>query len=289
MKSTASLVILAAGMGSRFGGDKQIVPLSCLQWPLLRFTLFDAWLAGIRHVVIITRTGLVSFFERDIFPNFPDVRFDIVCQDQVEPKRAKPWGTGHAALCAKSAAQERFFIINADDFYGRKAIAQAVHFLESKIDGQYGCIGYSLANTLSLHGAVSRGIIRTDENDHVQSIDEYIQIQKHDDGQIYAVEHRTQQHVVLPNDQPTSLNLFAFDRSVFDVLQTKFEAFLEKQQESETAEFFLPSSVTSPDVLQHHVMHMIPTQDHWLGLTYANDLLEVEQQLNQLIDQGRYH
>ena len=284
MIDDCSLVILAAGMGSRFGGDKQIALVSRLNWPLLRFTLVDAQCAGIRHVVVVTRENLLPFFEQHIFPNFKNIHFDTVCQEDVAPElpsqRTKPWGTGHAALCAKNLAHERFIVINADDFYGRHAIAQAVEFL--KHNDTYGCVGYPLVNTLSKNGAVSRGIIQAEE-ESIQSIREHIKVQLLGDGKIHAIEQRSQKPTILPDDQPASLNLFALDRSVFNILQNKFQAFLNSGQDLSSAEFPLPSSITAPDTLQQHAMKLIPTTDYWIGLTYANDLPDVEAQLNQLI------
>ena len=286
MIDDCSLVILAAGMGSRFGGDKQIALVSRLHWPLLRFTLFDAQLANIRHVVIVTRNNLLPFFKQHIFPNFKNIRFDTVCQEDVAPtlpsQRTKPWGTGHAALCAQNLAHERFIVINADDFYGRQAIAQAAEFLKNKSSGEYGCVGYPIINTLSRNGTVSRGIIQADGG-YVQSIHEHVKVQLLEDGEIHAIEQRSQKSVIIPRNQPASLNLFALDRSVFYVLREKFQAFLNSGQDLSSAEFPLPSSITAPDALQQHAMKLIPTTDRWIGLTYANDLPDAEEQLNQLV------
>lgn len=276
-----SVVILAAGMGQRFGAAKQVVALSRYQWPLMRFNLVDAQRMGIQHVVLVTRTELVSYFQERLVPAFPRVRFDFICQNQEGPQRAKPWGTGHALLCAEPFAREQFLVLNADDYYGREAMADAVRFLE-KSRQHYGCVGYFLENTLSPNGAVSRGVIQTKGNCIIH-IEEYVQIQQKADG-IEAVEHRSQRKVILDPKQPVSLNLFVLNRSVFPLLAEKFQTFLDTNA-SEDAEFFLPTAITEQSDIP---MELIPTQARWLGLTYPEDQPYVEAQLDEWIEQGYY-
>ncbi|UPA28815.1 MAG: NTP transferase domain-containing protein [Verrucomicrobiota bacterium] len=283
-----SVVILAAGMGRRFGAAKQIVALSRYQWPLIRFNLVDAQKAGVRHVVIVTRSSLLPYFQQELVPALPEMKFDFVFQDQEVPhaiRRAKPWGTGHALLCAEPFTREQFVVLNADDYYGREAVDDAVQFLCHPGAQNYGCVGYFLENTLSPNGAVSRGVIRTEGN-RIIHIEEYVQIQRNASGVIEAVEHRSQRKVTLPSQQSVSLNLFALNRSIFPILERKFKAFLKDNASNKEAEFFLPTAVTASDAPTP--MELIPTQAHWLGLTYPDDLPYAGTQLNHLIAQGYY-
>ncbi len=272
-------------MGRRFGAAKQIVALSRYQWPLIRFNLIDGQKAGIRHVIIVTRSGLLPYFQQELVPALSEMKFDFVFQDQKGPQRTKPWGTGHALLCAEPFAREQFLVLNADDYYGRETVEDAVQFLCRSRGQNYGCVGYFLENTLSPNGAVSRGVIRTEGN-RIIHIEEYVQIQRNATGIIEAVEHRSQRKVILPPQQPVSLNLFALNRSIFPILERKFKAFLKNNASNEEAEFFLPTTITASDIPTP--MELIPTQAHWLGLTYLDDLPYAEAQLNHLIDQGYY-
>jgi UTP-glucose-1-phosphate uridylyltransferase len=297
MGDSVSLLILAAGLGSRFGADKQILKISSLQLPIFAFSLWDAVRNRITHAAIVTRSQLADFFERNIFPRFPSIRFDLVFQDQAKPElpanRIKPWGTGHAVLCAAGHIQGNFIAVNADDFYGPNAIATAIHFLESNNHpNQFCCVGYPLAHTLSPNGPVSRGIIQMDSQNFITSITEMTQIQRQSDGSIVA--HQIAQDtdhppIPLQPQQPVSLNLFGLHAHIFPILEQKFQSFLQKNGNSSTAEFYLPTAITAPNVLNKTItMKMLPTQDRWLGMTYPGDYLLVEDQLNQWIARGMY-
>jgi bifunctional N-acetylglucosamine-1-phosphate-uridyltransferase/glucosamine-1-phosphate-acetyltransferase GlmU-like protein len=296
MPHSVSLLILAAGLGSRFGSDKQILKVSSLQLPILAFSLQDAVKNNIAHAVIVTRSELADFFKKNIFPHFPSIHFDLVFQDQAMPKlpanRTKPWGTGHAVLCAQECIQGNFIVVNADDFYGPHAIASTVHFLENNHSNQFCCVGYPLIHTLSPNGPVSRGIIQTDSSNYVTSISEITQIQQQSNGSIFSP-HTTKgsNHfpLLLEPQQPVSLNLFGLNANIFPLLEQKFQNFLQQNENFLTAEFYLPTALTTPDILNKTItMKMLPTQDRWLGITYRNDLPFVEDHLNQLIAKGLY-
>jgi bifunctional N-acetylglucosamine-1-phosphate-uridyltransferase/glucosamine-1-phosphate-acetyltransferase GlmU-like protein len=296
MHCSVSLLILAAGLGSRFGGDKQILKISSLQLPILAFSLQDAVKNNIAHAVIVTRSELADFFEKDIFTRFPSIHFDLVFQDQATPKlpenRVKPWGTGHATLCAAGHIHGNFIVMNADDFYGYHAIASAIHFMENSKPNQFCCIGYPLSHTLSPNGPVSRGIIQMDSQNFITSIIEIIHIQRQPDGSIIApnaMKNSDSSPTLLQPQRPVSLNLFGLNANIFPILKQKFQNFLQKNGNSPTAEFYLPTAITASDVINKTIiMKMLPTQDHWRGITHKNDLPFVESQLNQFIDQGLY-
>jgi UTP-glucose-1-phosphate uridylyltransferase len=302
MHGTTSLLILAAGLGSRFGSDKQILKISSLQLPILAFSLQDAVKNNITHAVIVTRSELADFFEKNIFPYFPSVHFDLVFQDQTTPKlptnRIKPWGTGHAVLCAREHIRGNFIVVNADDFYGSHAMATVIRFLANNQPNQFCCVGYPLSHALSSNGPVSRGIIQMDSQNFVTSIVEITKIQQFSNGPITGHSTHTEKRkddpdedfpIPLQPQQPVSLNLFGLGANVFQILEQKFQNFLRQNGDSPTAEFYLPTAVTAPDVLNKIItMKMLPTQDRWLGMTYPNDRPFVENQLNQWIAQGVY-
>jgi NDP-sugar pyrophosphorylase family protein len=276
--------------------------ISSLQLPILAFSLQDAVKNNINHVVIVTRSELADFFEKNIFPYFPAIHFDLVFQNQTKPKlptnRIKPWGTGHAVLCAQEYIRSNFIVVNADDFYGPHAMGTAIRFFEDNPSNQFCCVGYPLNHTLSPNGPVSRGIIQTDSQNFVTSIVEMIKIQQLADGSITGYSPHTGNEkgnlsedspILLRPQQPVSLNLFGFHTTIFSILEQKFQNFIKKNDSSPTAEFYLPTTITAPDVLNKiTTMKMLPTQDRWLGMTYSEDRLFVENQLNQWIAQGMY-
>jgi UTP-glucose-1-phosphate uridylyltransferase len=302
MHDSCSLLILAAGLGSRFGADKQIVALSSLSLPIFGFSLQDAVKNNITHAIIVTRSTLANFFEKNIFPCFPAIHFDLVFQDQSLPSlpmgRLKPWGTGHAVLCAKDYISHYFIVINADDFYGQNAITIAANFLKSTFPNQYCCVGYPLIHTLSPNGPVSRGIIESDSQNFVTSITEMAHIEQGSNGTITAHKisektkssrHSSFSSITLQPQQPVSLNLFGLNSNIFPILEEKFQNFLKENDHSPTTEFYLPTTITAPDILNKIMtMKMLSTQDHWLGITYRDDLLFVENHLETLIAQGIY-
>ncbi|MDR1590401.1 MAG: hypothetical protein LBR92_00115 [Puniceicoccales bacterium] len=296
MHDTISLLILAAGLGSRFGSDKQILKISSLRLPILAFSLKDAVKNNITHAVIVTRSDLSDFFKKNIFPYFPSIHFDLIFQDQTMPKlpvnRIKPWGTGHAVLCAQEYIRGNFIIVNADDFYGPQAMATAIHFFENNHSNQFCCVGYPLSHTLSPNGPVSRGILQVDSQNSVISIVEMANIQQLPDGSIVGYSTHPEKEdvpILLGAQQLVSLNLFGLNAHIFAGLEQKFQDFLQQNGTSLTEEFYLPTALMAPDVLPKiTTMKMLPTQDRWLGMTFPDDCLFVENQLNQFIAQKIY-
>ncbi|MDR0590931.1 MAG: NTP transferase domain-containing protein [Puniceicoccales bacterium] len=293
MDTSVSLLILAAGLGSRFGSDKQILQIPPLGLPIFAFSLQDVLKNGVTHAVIVTRFELADFFETNIFPRFPAVHFDIIFQDLAGPElprnRIKPWGTGHAVLCAREYIRGNFVVINADDFYGADAIKAAINFVK-KSGAECCCIGYPLVRTLSAGGPVSRGIIEVDSENYVTAITEITQIQRLADGSIISLDSsKNFDPALLWPRRFVSLNLFGLGGDIFIILNQKFHLFLQKNQNSLTAEFYLPEAIAGPDVLGVGVaMKMLPTRGYWFGVTYREDLFLAEKRLREFVRRGLY-
>ncbi|MDR1303552.1 MAG: NTP transferase domain-containing protein [Puniceicoccales bacterium] len=293
MDTSVSLLILAAGLGSRFGLAKQILQIPPLGLPLFAFSLQNAVKNGVTHAVIVTRSELANFFEANIFPRFLAIHFDIIFQDLVGPKlprnRTKPWGTGHAVLCARDYIRGNFVVVNADDFYGAEAIGAAVNFVK-KNNTECCCIGYPLIQTLSASGPVSRGIIEVDSENRATAITEVTQIQRLADGSIISLNSaKNFDSALLWPQRLVSLNLFGLSRDIFTILEQKFYSFLQKNQNSPTAEFYLPGAIVGANIFGRKLaMKMVPTQDYWFGVTYRGDIALVEERLRELVAKGLY-
>lgn len=289
-KNDVTLLVLAAGLGSRFKGDKQVYLVSDRRVPLVFFAIEDAVKSGVRHVVIVTRREFFPFFEENIISRFPGVQFDLVvqqkqdfCPQKLADLRLKPWGTAHAVLCAKNKITGRFFVINADDYYGRHAINATVQFLKEGENALtvWSCVGYMLKNTLSENGPVSRGIIQLKEG-YIEGFCEthglHFSGQNIVDGNGNKVE----------NTSYVSLNLFGVDDSLFPFLEKQFSRFLQPFDQNpidetlfQSVEFGLPQNIA----VAGKKLKMIPTLDRWVGMTFQEDLQKVNSYLNTIYPQ----
>jgi NDP-sugar pyrophosphorylase family protein len=293
MKPT--LLILAAGMASRYGSMKQIQSFGPGGETIMDYSIYDAIRAGFGKVVFIIREDFAGDF-KDIFePKLKGkVETDYVYQDlrsfikdfEVPADRTKPWGTAHAVLCAKDAVKEPFAVINADDFYGRDAFEKAYKFLTSEVrEDLYAIIGYDLAKTLSENGTVSRGVCQVDGNGYLVSIAERTKVYR-ENGQIVYEEN--EQKSELPDDTKVSMNFWCFHPSVFEFTEKLFHDFLKESASNPKAEFFIP-------IIGDHLVRkgkgkieVIPTGAQWFGVTYKEDAPEVKASLEHLVHQGEY-
>ncbi len=285
---TTSLLILAAGIGSRFGDAKQIVKVSARQVPLLFFSIADAVSAGVDNIVVVTRRDLIDIFRKEIFAYFSDVNVEFVVQKidsfcpnnavRIIKNRKKPWGTAHATLVAKNAISGKFLLINADDYYGKSAIKNTVAFLknnatEGNLLSTWACTAYQLQKTLSPNGTVSRSLILPDENMFVKKFVEHHGIFV-DHGRVVDTFGN-----ILVESILTSMNLFALDDRIFTFLEQKFSQFIEENLKNDTllsAEFGLPQNILAADI----PVKILTTQDQWVGMTYHSDLEFVNNFLN---------
>ena len=290
-----TLLILAAGMASRYGSMKQTEGFGPGGETIMDYSIYDAIEAGFGKVVFIIRKDFADNF-RAAFDKklLGKIKVEYVYQemtDFVEPAlipagRTKPWGTGHAVLCAIDTIHEPFAVINADDFYGRDSFIKAADFLQNECDkNTYAIIGYRLNKTLSEHGTVSRGVCAVDENNHLVTITERTKIYRENGSIIFE---ETNQKFNLPDTTPVSMNFWCFHPSVFTITKDLFEDFVRSNSQDIKAEFFIPI------IADHFIKNlggkvkMIPTASQWFGVTYKEDATGVTDSIHQLVRQGDY-
>jgi NDP-sugar pyrophosphorylase family protein len=293
MADGPTLLILAAGMGSRYGGPKQIDPVGPGGEIILDYSVYDALRAGFADLVFVIRRESEADMRACVDERFGDVRVRYVYQELTglpegytcPDARAKPWGTGHAILSAAKAIDSPFCVINADDFYGRESFRIMGEFLRSPQPGQYAMVGYKLANTLSDHGTVSRGVCDV-HGGRLQTVTERTGISavgsdaQHIDGSGAAQP--------LSGDAIVSLNLWGFGPDIFAELEGQFREFLDHHLETPKAEFYIPSVVDRLIREQTATVDVLETPESWFGVTYPDDKARVVASIQQLINDGVY-
>ena len=294
MKPT--LLVMAAGIGSRYGGLKQLVGISPNQETIIDYSIFDAIRAGFGKVVFTIRKDIEEDFMAIVGRKWQDqIPIELVHQEldllpagfSLPPDRQKPWGTGHAVLMARHAVKEPFAAINADDFYGADAFQTLCRYLEQAQDGEqadYAMVGYQLSNTLSEHGTVSRGVCHADE--HLIEIVETHGIERWNSGARYPDE--TGHFVELTGREVVSMNFWGFTPSLFDHLETQFVDFLQTHGRQLRSEFLLPTVVGDLIKTGEAVVRVLHSSASWFGVTYREDLPFVQAQIQALVDRGVY-
>ncbi len=292
MKPT--LVILAAGMASRYGSMKQVEGFGPSGETIMDYSISDAVKAGFGKIVFLIRQQFEKNF-RELFASKLDgkVDYEFAFQEldmylngaEVPAERTKPWGTGHAVLCTKNVVNTPFAVINADDFYGFDAFKKAVSFLTEECDEKtYAVVGYPLMNTLSEYGTVNRGVCGLDEKGNLASVVERIGIGVQ--GEAVKVEDGLQP-VELAKDTVVSMNFWCFHPSVYDYYERDFKTFTDENLTVPKAEFLIPAVVDN-FIKEGGVVKVITTSARWFGVTYKEDAPAVQKQLNSLIEQGEY-
>lgn len=293
MKPT--LVILAAGMGSRYGGLKQLDEIGPNGEAIIDYSLFDAIRAGFGKVVFIIRKDFEDAFKE---------RFDKKLQGKIEveyayqsltdvpegfsipEERVKPWGTAHAILAARNLINEPFASINADDFYGKEAYKTAHDYLTSGIDDKKCCmIGYQLNKTLSEYGTVSRGLCNTDDNNNLVDVTEFTKIGK-EGNSIYFI--KGDKKTALKGSETVSMNFWGFHPSIMKSMWTAFEAFLQKEGKELKSEFYIPTHVDNLIKANKIETKVLTTTADWFGVTYKDDKPFVLKKIEDLIQAGKY-
>lgn len=302
MTNERTLVVLAAGIGSRFGeGIKQLQPVGPGGEVIMDYAIHDALEAGFNRVIFIIRHDIEELFERIIGDRVRPVcqarGVDVLCAYQEKTdlpggyvcpeNRVKPWGTGHALLSCKGMLHGGFAVINADDYYGKDAYQRAITFLNSlECDSRdtYGLVGFSLGNTLSENGGVTRGLCDTDQTGALTNIVETKNIVKTPTGAGVETDGKMR---LLENDTPVSMNMWAFTPDVLERLEDRFVNFLGEQLENEKSEFLIPTEIGG--MLNQGVrVQVLPTESRWFGMTYAADMPGVRAAFVAMTESGVY-
>jgi NDP-sugar pyrophosphorylase family protein len=290
-----TLLILAAGMASRYGSMKQTEGFGPGGETIMEYSIYDAIRAGFGKVVFIIRKDFAEGFKNNFEPKLKGkIKTEYVYQEMdyylngepVPEGRTKPWGTGHAVLCAMDAIQEPFAVINADDFYGRDAFEKAAAFLNNDCtDTKYSIIGYELAKTLSDHGTVSRGVCEVDAENNLISIKERTKIYKQ--GDVIVYEDNDVKHEV-PFNSSVSMNFWCFHQSLFAPTEKLFYQFVKDNSHNLKSEFFIP--IIAEDFMEHHggSIKVIPCSSQWFGVTYKEDAPVVKACVDKLVADGIY-
>ena len=294
MKPT--LFILAAGMGSRYGGLKQLDGLGPNGETIMDYSVFDALRAGFGKIVFVIRKDFEEDFKQKVLSKYEDKIPCEVCFQAIDkvpagctynPERQKPWGTNHAVLMGKDCIQEPFAVINADDFYGQDSFRVLAQFLSSVAgtEGQYCMVGYRVCNTLSENGSVSRGVCATDENGYLTDVVERTKIVPKD-GKIVFIE-ADEETELLPNT-PVSMNMWGFTPEYFRYSEEAFIQFLAQNGQELKSEFYIPTVVNQLISTGKATCKVLDTTSKWFGVTYAEDRPQVVDKINQLIQAGEY-
>jgi len=291
-----TLLILAAGMASRYGSMKQVQGFGPTGETIMDYSIYDAIESGFGKVVFVIRKEFADDFKKIFEPKLlGKVKTEYVYQGldafvgehKVPAERTKPWGTAHAVLCASDAIEEPFAVINADDFYGRDAFEKANVFLTTVCSRNlFSIIGYELIKTLSENGSVSRGVCEVDKDNNLISIAERTKIYMNEDKKITYEEG--EQKFEVSSTAKVSMNFWCFDPSVFDFIKGIFHEFLDENLNNPKSEFFIP---IIGDKFIHDgkgAIKVIPTDAKWFGVTYKEDAPEVQSSINKLIKDGVY-
>ena len=290
-------VIMAAGMGSRFGGLKQITPVDDQGHSIIDYSLYDAWKAGFRKVVFIIKHAIEEDFKNAVgtrMEQYFDVRYVFQEVDKlpegfaVPEGRTKPWGTAHAIACAKDAIDGPFAVLNADDDYGANAIKTIYDFLkEERQPSEHAMVGYLVRNTVTENGYVSRGVC-TVEDGLLKTVTERTHIEKRGNGAAYTEDG--EHYVDLPGDTVVSMNLWGFQQELLEQFVGGFPAFLEENLPKNPlkCEYFLPSVANAQIQKGLGTVRVLPTEDVWYGVTYSEDLQSVKNAIRAMKEQKLY-
>lgn len=303
MANKPVLVVMAAGMGSRYGGLKQIDPVGSCGEAILDFSLFDAYEAGFETAVIIIKEAIKEDFMEMVGKRLEkcpmEIRYayqelDKLPEGYTVPEgRTKPWGTSHAILCAKEAIGDApFAVVNADDYYGKSAYKVIYDYLANNDDGEkynYCMVGYELGKTVTDNGSVARGVCVTDENGYLANVTERTKIEKYEGG-IHFTEDDGATWTDLPENTTVSMNLWGYSASFVKEAEAQFPAFLDKAIASGNlkAEYFLPATVSALLDAGKATVKVLHSPDKWYGVTYAADKPVVVAALKEMTDAGLY-
>ena len=296
-----AMVIMAAGIGSRYGGLKQVDPVGPNGEIIIDYSLYDAWRAGIEQVVFIIRPDLEQVFKEkigfeaekhfEVSYVFKEIESGLPPGFKVPEGRTKPWGTGQAVMLCQPVISGNFLVLNADDFYGYEAIKKLADYLRQVKDEpsyyNYALVAYRLGNTLSEHGHVARGICQLSPDGYLLDLRERTKVQKFPDGIKYTEDGQTWHQ--LSADDLASMNIFGLTPSIFPELQTRFRSFLtDPAVDLARAEFYIPEVVGAVSREKKARVRVLTTEGRWFGVTYQDDRPWVQASIRQLIKEGKY-
>lgn len=293
-----TLLILAAGMGSRYGGLKQVDAIGPNGEAIIEYSIYDAIRAGFGKVVFVIRESFEDAFKAKFANKFQDQIEVVYVYQEVNPTiegvdniphREKPWGTGHAVLAAKDVINEPFAVINADDYYGVAAYRTAFDFFMSDVaENRYAMVGFVLDKTLSDNGTVNRGICQTDENGFLTDVVERLKIRRESDGQIYYTGEEDGKDYPLADKDVASMNFWAFHPNFMDEAYAMFVEFAKANKENTRSEFYIPLIVNNLIDSGKMNLQVLKSEDRWFGVTYQADKPMVVASLKNLADKNVY-
>lgn len=301
MKKRPTLVIMAAGMGSRYGGLKQIDPVGLNGEIIMDYSIYDAKLAGFGKIVFVIKKEFYNIFKKKIgdrISKLKDIEVKYVFQDirsipkkyNIPQNRIKPWGTGHAILSCKDIIDEPFAVINADDFYGSTTFKLIYDELTNQTDKYgYSMVGFQLDKTISKNGSVARGICTLDKKNYLVTVEEKVKIEEVSKT-IYSFEDRYNEitkiaepiKIKLEDNTLVSMNIWGFMPSIFKELESGFENFLDENIEDIKAEFYIPSLVDDLIKSKKASVKVIKTKEKWYGVTYQEDKKDISEALKDM-------
>lgn len=294
MKPT--LLVLAAGMGSRYGGNKQLDEVGPSGETIIDYSIYDAIRAGFGKIVFIIRRDLEAQVKERFFEKLKNkIELDYVFQEltnvpegsKIAPDRVKPWGTSHAVLVAENSIREPFGIINADDFYGYDSLKILHDFLVNDKDPATYCIvGYKLGNTLSDHGYVNRGVCNVDSNGLLQNIVEVLKIEKTEDGAKAPAPDGGEQ--LFTGSEIVSMNLFGFKPGCFNILKEDFSKFIDEHGMDARSELLIPNTLDRYIKKGDIRIKVLMSNDRWFGVTYREDKPFVVENIRKMVQEGIY-
>ena len=292
-----TLYVLAAGMGSRYGGLKQLDGLGPNGETIMDYSIYDAIKAGFGKIVFVIRASFEEDFRSVVVEKFKNqIDVEVVFQEinnvpegsTYNESREKPWGTNHAVLMGKDVIKEPFAVINADDFYGQESFAILADFLRNveKKKNEYCMIGYQIGNTLSESGSVNRGVCEVDDNGYLKHIVERTHIEEKG-GTIYYPDEKGEE-ISIPSKTPVSMNMWCFTPDYFDYSVDEFIKFLKEEGENLKSEFYIPKVVNDLIVTGKVTCKVLSTPSKWFGVTYIEDRPQVVLKINELVRKGVY-
>lgn len=288
-----TLLLMAAGRGSRYGKLKQFDALGPNEEFLMEFGIFDALESGFDHIVVVTQKDNVEFLESYLVERLPkDVKLDVIAQElsdlpeatSFNGERAKPWGTAHAVWAARNVIDNAFVVINADDYYGKSAYNKVADFIKNDANGSdYALVGYTLKDTLSEHGSVSRGVCKIDNENNLLSVNERTKIE-----QLPDTIKDLDTGMEFTGNELASMNFWVCRPSIFDSIEEDFRVFLSDDENISSGEIYLPFVIQEMVENTKIGVKVIPSRGEWFGVTYASDKEKAMLQLKDMSEKGDY-